>query len=278
MNNAENSITFGKSDDLEFITSKDNKTIKYIQSLNQKKYRQKYNSYIVEGLRNLLDTYAMGKIKKVLLKESLLSNKDINSFIEDCEKNKVNVFIVTDALFSVLENTVQGQGLIGEIEKQNKEFSQFILTEGLYLYLDNIQDPGNLGTIIRTAVATNVKAILLSKGSVDPFNDKVVRSAMSALSKIDIYANIDKEQLFTLLTEDKLQSCVTTLAGAKDYRNISYKLPLLLVMGNEGNGVRQDIIERCQDKITIPMYGDIESLNLSVATALCLYKIRELSN
>ena len=138
------------------------------------------------------------------------------------------------------------------------------IEDGVYITLDGVQDPGNLGTILRTAVAAGVKGIFLMKGTVDPYNDKTVRSTMSALSMLN-----------DLIAESNMSTYVTALDNSKPYHMVAYDKRCMLILGNEGNGVTPEVMNLCKHRIMIPMYGDIESLNVSVAAALCMYKAQE---
>ncbi len=262
---------------MEYIHSKENKTIKYIQSLSKKKYRQLHGTYLVEGIRGITDLLSNDSvpITLVVIKESDYFKEDIQVIIERLELGKIPVFKVADDIYKSLEETVQGQGIIGVVKKKNYDFSCFKADGKLYILLDSVQDPGNLGTIIRTAVAVGADGLFLTKGSVDPYNDKTVRSSMSALHYLPIYENITDEEVDFLLTESGLHTYVTTLQDSVDFNTVPYQSPALLILGNEGNGVRPTIVEKSQTKIKIPLYGPMESLNLSVATGIALYKIKE---
>jgi TrmH family RNA methyltransferase len=113
------------------------------------------------------------------------------------------------------------------------------------------------------------------KGTVDPFNDKTVRSTMSALHKIPLYEDITLSLLHDMVTESNMTSYVTALEHSNPYHTVSYAKRTMLVLGNEGNGVTPEVMNLCTNRIMIPMYGDMESLNVSVAAALCMYKVQE---
>ena len=213
---------------MEYIQSKDNKTIKRIISLGQRKNRQ-----------------------------------------------IVPKFIAQDPIFDKVDNTVNGQGVVAIVSKPKYDMESIHIDDGLYITLDGVQDPGNLGTIIRTAVAAGVKGIFLMKGTVDPFNDKTVRSTMSALHKIPLYEDITLSLLHDMVTESNMTTYVTALEHSNPYHTVRYAKRTMLVLGNEGNGVTPEVMNLCTNRIMIPMYGDMESLNVSVAAALCMYKVQE---
>lgn len=261
-----------ESPKIDYIQSKDNKTIKHIISLQQRKYRQKFGEYTVEGIRAVTDLGKKGFLRAILIRESKRS--ELESLVQK-DFSISSVYVVQDPIFDKIEHSVNGQGILGIAKKCINEIHSFIVEDGLYVALDGVQDPGNLGTIIRTAVAAGAKGIFLLKGTVDPYNEKCVRSTMSALCNIPIFEDITLSEFYDFIKDNTIKTYVTSLENAKPYHTISYTKRTMVILGNEGNGVSKEIIEMCDQAITIPMYGDIESLNVSIAAALCMYKVRE---
>ena len=260
---------------MECIQSKDNKTIKRIISLGQRKNRQKNGEYIVEGIRSIRDIAAMGAVKTIVIRESKAQDKNILDLLDLDTVQSVPKYIAQDPVFDKVDNTVNGQGVVAIVSKPTYDIESISIVDGLYITLDGVQDPGNLGTIIRTAVAAGVKGIFLMKGTVDPFNDKTVRSTMSALHKIPLYEDITLSMLHDIVAESNMTTYVTALEHSNPYYTVSYAKRTMLVLGNEGNGVTPEVMNLCTNRIMIPMYGDMESLNVSVAAALCMYKVQE---
>ena len=261
-----------ESPKIDYIQSKDNKTIKHIISLQQRKYRQKFGEYTVEGIRAVTDLGKKGFLRAILIRESKRS--ELEPLVQK-DFSISSVYVVQDPIFDKIEYSVNGQGILGIAKKCINELHSFIVEDGLYVALDGVQDPGNLGTIIRTAVAAGAKGIFLLKGTVDPYNEKCVRSTMSALCNIPIFEDITLSEFYDFIKDNTIKTYVTSLENAKPYHTISYAKRTMVILGNEGNGVSKEIIEMCDQAITIPMYGDIESLNVSIAAALCMYKVRE---
>ncbi len=260
---------------MEFIQSKDNKTIKRIISLGQRKNRQKNGEYIVEGIRSIRDIAAMGAVKTIVIRESKSQDKNVLDLLTLDSIQSVPTYIVQDLVFDKVDNTVNGQGVVAIVAKPKHDIDSVTVEDGLYITLDGVQDPGNLGTIIRTAVAAGVKGIFLMKGTVDPFNDKTVRSTMSALHKIPLYEDVTLSMLNDIVAESNMTTYVTALEDSELYYSVEYAKRTMLVLGNEGNGVTPEVMNLCTNRIMIPMYGDMESLNVSVAAALCMYKVQE---
>lgn len=257
---------------IDYIQSKDNKTIKHIISLQQRKYRQKFGEYTVEGIRAVTDIGKKDFLRSILIRESKRS--ELEPLVQK-GFTVSSVYVVQDPIFDKIEHSVNGQGILGIAKKCVNDLHSLIVEDGLYVALDGVQDPGNLGTIIRTAVAAGAKGIFLLKGTVDPYNEKCVRSTMSALCNIPIFEDVTLSEFYDFIKDNTIKTYVTSLENAKPYHTISYPKRTMIILGNEGNGVSREIIEMCDQAITIPMYGDIESLNVSIAAALCMYKVRE---
>lgn len=261
-----------ESPKIDYIQSKDNKTIKHIISLQQRKYRQKFGEYTVEGIRAVTDIGKKDCLRSILIRESKRS--ELEPLVQK-GFTVSSVYVVQDPIFDKIEHSVNGQGILGIAKKCVNDLHSLIVEDGLYVALDGVQDPGNLGTIIRTAVAAGAKGIFLLKGTVDPYNEKCVRSTMSALCNIPIFEDVTLSEFYDFIKDNTIKTYVTSLENAKPYHTISYAKRTMIILGNEGNGVSREIIEMCDQAITIPMYGDIESLNVSIAAALCMYKVRE---
>lgn len=261
-----------ESPKIDYIQSKDNKTIKHIISLQQRKYRQKFGEYTVEGIRAVTDIGKKDFLRSILIRESKRS--ELEPLVQK-GFTVSSVYVVQDPIFDKIEHSVNGQGILGIAKKCVNDLHSLIVEDGLYVALDGVQDPGNLGTIIRTAVAAGAKGIFLLKGTVDPYNEKCVRSTMSALCNIPIFEDVTLSEFYDFIKDNTIKTYVTSLENAKPYHTISYHKRTMIILGNEGNGVSREIIEMCDQAITIPMYGDIESLNVSIAAALCMYKVRE---
>jgi len=242
-----------ESPKIDYIQSKDNKTIKHIISLQQRKYRQKFGEYTVEGIRAVTDIGKKDCLRSILIRESKRS--ELEPLVQK-GFTVSSVYVVQDPIFDKIEHSVNGQGILGIAKKCVNDLHSLIVEDGLYVALDGVQDPGNLGTIIRTAVAAGVKGIFLMKGTVDPFNDKTVRSTMSALHKIPLYEDITLSLLHDMVTESNMTTYVTALEHSNPYHTVRYAKRTMLVLGNEGNGVTPEVMNLCTNRIMIPMYGD----------------------
>lgn len=255
---------------MQVISSKDNEIVKSVRKLREKKYRDLENAYIIEGLK--------------MLKEAIVEKATIKQIIicDDCEKSdsmprelmyeiaKYDCTYVTNKVFKYISEVQTPQGVLAVVEKNNKK-REIDYSEDIIIALDDIQDPGNLGTILRTIDSIGLKQIIVSKGTADVYNPKVVRSTMGAIFRINV---LECENLVKCIKEARRHKfkLVVTLPQASDsIYDISYKKKIVAI-GNEANGVSKEILNIADEKVKIPMIGKTESLNASVATGVVLYE------
>lgn len=287
---------------IETITSKDSKTLKFAQALQKKKYRTLHRAYLAEGLRTVVDMIPTGLVQSILMTDSFRDSEDSDAVFNEADAQHIPVYVMNQTLFKLVEKTVHGQGIIAIVKKQVFTMEDVLLgvehtsvnignklsndgtdsadvennsSKDIYALLDEVQDPGNLGTIIRTALAAGVKAIFLTKGSVDPYNEKTVRSTMSAITKIPIIEDVDRAAINALKSRLGLTIYGTALEEATSLYKTDFAYPALFMLGNEARGLSTEWLQMADARVHIPMYGPIESLNLSVAAALCFYAARE---
>ena len=255
---------------MQTISSKDNELIKHIKKLKDKKERDLSNEYIIEGIK--------------LIQEAIQENAKIKQIIicDDCEKTesipkdlmyeiaKQECIYVTNKVFDSITEVMNPQGILAIIEKQSKEI-QIDDKQDIILALDDIQDPGNLGTILRTADSIGLTQILVSKGTADSYNPKVVRSTMGAIFRVKIIECEDLVKTLKEIKKHKFEIVVSSLQTDNSIYDINYHKKVI-VIGNEANGVKREIQDLADKKIKIPMLGKTESLNASVATGIILYE------
>lgn len=242
------------------ITSTDNKLIKHIASLHKKKFRDEYNEYIIEGIKSV--------------KEALQNNVEITHIIasgfNESLDTELEIINVPTHIMEKISETKTPQGLLAVARISN---SKLPANAKRILILDNLQDPGNLGTIIRTADATSFDAIIISKNSVDLYSPKVVRSTMGSLFHLPIINNADLEREITSLKAKNFTIYLSMLDNtSKNLFEEKLSFPLAIVIGNEGNGITQEIIPYGDIKLKIPMLGKAESLNASIAASILMYE------
>lgn len=253
------------------ITSKDNETIKHIKKLKEKKYREEYHEYIVEGIKMIEEAINEGaKIKSIIICEDCKTQGAIPNELM-YEIAKLNCIYVAEKIFNTITDVINPQGIMAVIEKPQAKENTIDFSANVSLLLDNIQDPGNMGTILRTADSLNMKQIIVSKGSADVYNLKVVRSTMGAIFRVKV---IEVENLATVIKEmkkHKIKVYATDLQTDKSIYDVDYSKSAI-VIGNEANGVSSKVLEEASERIKIPMIGKTESLNAAVATSIILYE------
>ena len=254
------------------ITSKDNETIKHIKKLKEKKYREEYKEFIVEGIKMVEEAIQENaKIKTIIICDDCKTQGSIpNELMYDIAK--LNCIYVAEKIFSTITEVINPQGIMAIIEKPENKENEIDYAESNYLILDNIQDPGNMGTILRTADSLNIKQIIVSKGTADIYNPKVVRSTMGAIFRIKV---VEVENLVKTIKEMKkngIKVYATDLATDKSIYDVNYEKSAI-VIGNEANGVSKEVLEESTERIKIPMLGKTESLNAAVATSVILYEV-----
>jgi len=250
------------------ISSTQNPMIKSLVLLQKKKSeRKKENLFIVEGIKCVNEIPQNYNVKYYITTPDFTKEQ-----IPALETGKW--FIVTDEVYKALSETTSPQGVMAVVEMPCIRLEDLQGDkQAFYLVLENIQDPGNLGTIIRTAHAFGVKAVLISKGSVDLYSPKVVRSTMGSLFHIPLVIDYEIEEYINYLKDNGFTIYATALEEARPLFDTQFNSQLAIVIGNEANGVSQYIKENIDYKVMIPMPGGSESLNASVATSICIYEV-----
>ena len=237
------------------ITSLNNPTIKEISKLKNKKYRDLTNTYLVEGEHLVEEAYKNNILTKIILLEDTICNYDIEK-----------IYVTKEVMKKLTELDTPNK-IIGIVKKNTP-----LPIGNKILILDNIQDPGNLGTIIRSSVAFDIDTIVLSPNTVDIYNPKVMRSTQGMI----FYTNIITLELKEFISEIKTKNYTifgTNVRNGKNIKEITLPEKFALVLGNEGQGVSKEIESLCDDNIYIKMSSKCESLNVSVATSILLYEV-----
>ncbi len=237
-------------------TSIKNEKIKNLKKLNQKKYRDQEKLFLVEGYHLVEEAYKSGYLKNIILLENTICSFDVPQIFVSLEVMKY------------LSDVDSPQNIIGVVSKieEKEDIGNKILV------LDDIQDPGNLGTIIRSSVAFGVDTIILSDKTVDLYNSKVIRSSQGMIFKINIIKK-DLLEYVSKLKQEHYQILTTNVINGKNIKNLEKKEKICIIMGNEGNGVRKELTLLSDDIIYIKMNKNCESLNVGVATSIILYEI-----
>ncbi len=250
---------------MQRIESSSNALFKNTKKLLTRNGRRKNNTFIIEGERIVRDAVnANANIRYIFVSDSF---KNANKH----EFGSVSLYSLPDKLFDELKSTVNSQGILAVADYTNCDIGEIDFSHGCYLYLDSVSDPGNMGTIIRTADAFGINGIILSLGCVDVFNPKVIRSTMSGIFSVKLY--FDDSNILSKFKDKGFQIIGTFPDGEYSSREFNYSDKCVIVMGNEANGICPQTETMCTDRVTIPMTGNAESLNVSVACSIMLYEV-----
>lgn len=243
------------------ITSTKNETYKYIRSLKTKKARMKSRQYTVEGIKSVKDAILAGAdIDFVVISDKFSQAADFE-----------RIFRVPEAIFAPLCDTEAPQGVLAVINMP--EAGECELSENLYLLCDRVNDPGNMGTIIRICDAVGC-GLLLTEDTVDIYNPKTVRASMGSFFRTRVIDGLTEKDV----KEFKKQG-YKLISGAlgddtRDYRDLPRGGKMIVAVGNEANGIREELLKASDLCVKIPIWGGAESLNVAVAAALLLYEAR----
>ena len=248
------------------INSKDNKIIKLFTQLGIRKYRDKLGLYIIEG-ENLLQE----ALQEGVLIHTLLAREGYTGIPTELEEK---CFYIEEKLYDRLAQTDTSQGVMAIVKKPQFSQADFVekTAEGNFVVLDRLQDPGNIGTIIRTADAAGYTLIAVMKGTADIFSPKVVRAAAGSLFRVPVVFINDNDELVSFIKAAGGKLVATCFDTDRYYYDEDLTKGIALIIGNEGNGISRDLIDRADIKIKIPMRGKIESLNAAVAAAVLMYE------
>lgn len=250
------------------ITSTSNETIKYFISLNDKKTRMNAKRFIVEGY------HLVNEASKTNLLEAIISTDE-----KELKKiNNVKRYLVNDAIINKIATTKNPQNILGIVKMLDHNITNLLpIIKGnktKLIMLDDVNDPGNLGTIIRTAAGLGYDGIIMSPNTVDLYNEKVIRSTQGVMFKIPIIkANL--QEVIKLLKKEKVFCIGTALTNAKDVKHITKKDKFAICLGNEAKGISKEVLDNMDENVKIAMNNDVESLNVSIAAGIIMYEMME---
>ena len=258
------------------ISSRQNPMFKQLNALNSRSGRTKSGLYLLEGVRLVEEAIASGiPIKYAVYSSHLERNQRGLECLAAIAKTGVSPQLMDDNLLCELASTERPQGILVAAQLPIALASDLrFWSEGrLWLLVDGVQDPGNLGTILRTAEALGVERVVCLKGTVDPYNEKVIRSAMGAIFRLPILHDLGNELVLDNLRQQAVQIVASALTDSVPYDQVAFAARLALVVGNEGAGVTSFWTEAADLVVQIPIVGQAESLNVAVATGILLAQI-----
>ncbi|TCD16307.1 TrmH family RNA methyltransferase [Oricola cellulosilytica] len=258
------------------VTSLANPIIKDIRLLEKKRHRDETGTFLAEGMKLVIDAIENGwDIRTLIYAKAGKGNEQIEALAARCLAKGADILIVSEKVLGAIARRDNPQMVMGVFEQRWTDPASISPDEkDVWVALDRVRDPGNLGTIIRTADAAGAKGIILVGQTTDAFATETVRATMGSVFAVPL-ARMDEAEFSTFAKNWPGMVAGTHLKGAIDYRKPDYDAgPVLLLMGNEQAGLPDILSEACSILIKIPQAGRADSLNLAIATGICLYEIR----
>lgn len=249
------------------ITSSSNQQMKNIALLNRKaKARREQGIFVVEG-RKMFQEAPREWIRKVYLSESFEKTNEISM-------DGIEYEVVDDRVFSSVCDTATPQGILTLVQIPSYNEEEVLGGKNPFLIvLEDLQDPGNVGTILRTAEGAGVTGIIVSRRTADLFQPKTIRATMGSIYRMPFLETEDPVSFLSRLSERGIRTYAAHLGGTQSYRMQDYKGPCALLIGNEGNGLTAEMAEQADVLVRIPMEGKVESLNAAIASAVLMYEV-----
>lgn len=249
------------------ITSSNNPQLKTISQLNKKaKLRREHGLYVVEGWKMYTEA-PKHEIEKVYIAEHFLEKHP------EVLKEHPNCEVVQDKIFTAVSDTQTPQGILCIMRQKKRDLSKILQKENPFLiFLEDLQDPGNVGTIIRTAEGAGVDGVIMTKNCVDIYNPKTIRSTMGSIYRVPFFVIDDMNEVLELFRTHNIKTYAAHLAGKNNYDCENYAEGTAILIGNEGNGLSDHLSEAADCLVRIPMCGQLESLNAAMAAGIFMYE------
>ena len=257
------------------ITSKDNEMIKHVSKLlSSSSYRKECQCFVAEGARLCMDGVLSGAVISAFLYTKDGMEKYSQEFEKILSASQRN-FEISEPLFKKISDTNSPQGLLCVFSLDKKTLSDKIEKGKYYAALENIQDPSNMGTILRTAEALDISGVILSKDCCDIYSPKVTRGSMGAIFRLNIIIAENFTEYISEISKSGIMTYASTPRNAEDIENTDFSKGGIMLIGNEGNGLKEETIKACSKRVKINMKGRAESLNAAAAAAILLYRFQQ---
>lgn len=258
---------------MQVISSKDNKIIKEAASLASKKYRDELDEYLIEGPNIVKEAMEEGGRVRFIFTLAGDQSAEIEEIVEAAEEKDLAAFKLTSDVFAKVTQTDSPQAILAVITKRQLSEQEFFSNVGNknIVVLDRLQDPGNVGTVLRTAEALGFGGVIILKGTADVYQPKVVRSAAGSLLRLPLLFLDDSISCKEVLSKNNKKVFTTSMDAKKRVSDADLKENVAIVIGNEGNGICQELMEGA-DSLSIPMQGKTESINAAISAAIVMYE------
>ncbi|MDR0485905.1 MAG: RNA methyltransferase [Elusimicrobiota bacterium] len=259
------------------IESCSNNLIKQVLLLKDKKARNESGLFLIEGAKIFSEIPDDWEIETVFISENNVKAKagslpGCAILAKTSDGSKAETIIVSDRVIKKLSFTENPQDIIAVVKKKVFLKEEVLKKGGRFLILENMQDPGNLGTIIRSADAFNTAGIFISKNSADLYNDKVIRASMGSIFHIPVICGIELESFLKELKDKKIKTFAADIKARKDLKSLNFPQNYAFLIGNESQGLKQETVKLCDSVFKIKMPGAAQSLNAAIAASLIMYE------
>lgn len=252
------------------LTGLQNPLVKAAAELKQKKYRQQRGEFLAEGLRTVEEAVAFKAAQQIFY--TATEDERTLKLLEQAASMQLKLTCVSEAVMKKIADTETPQGIIAVCRMQEQPLEQLLASGKLLLVLDRVGDPGNIGTMLRTADAAGVGGIILLKGTADIYAPKTVRSSMGSLFHVPVLSGVAEQEFIDNAKKAGYQLLVTALDGADNLYQADLKGRLAFVMGNEAGGVSASLLQQADKRVFIPMRGKAESLNVAMAAGIVMFE------
>lgn len=252
------------------LTGLQNPLVKAAAELKQKKYRQQRGEFLAEGLRTAEEAVAFKAAQQIFY--TVTEDERTLKLLEQAASMQLKLTCVSEAVMKKIADTETPQGIIAVCRMQEQPLEQLLASGKLLLVLDRVGDPGNIGTMLRTADAAGVGGIILLKGTADIYAPKTVRSSMGSLFHVPVLSGVAEQEFIANSKKAGYQLLVTALDGADNLYQADLKGRLAFVMGNEAGGVSASLLQQADKRVFIPMRGKAESLNVAMAAGIVMFE------
>ena len=252
------------------LTGLQNPMVKAAAELKQKKYRQQQGLFLAEGLRTVEEAVRYGAVQSIFY--TAIEDDRTRTVLEQAAAKQIKLVCVSDKVLKKISDTETPQGIIAVCEMRSKRLDDFLASGKMLLVLDRVTDPGNIGTMLRTADAAGVGGLLLLQGCADIYAPKTVRASMGSLFHLPVLSGLSEELLVQAARKAGYELLVTCLDGADNLYKADLQGRLAFVMGNEANGVSPALLAAADKRVFIPMQGRAESLNVAMAAGIVMFE------
>jgi RNA methyltransferase, TrmH family len=264
----------GRSGRARAVTSLQNPTVKFIRALEMRKARRDTGLFVAEGASILVTARDTGWQPRTLAFQSgTVATSTHRQLIDWAAHARAEILEVSEAVLAKIASKENPQNLLAVFAQRWHELPRDVAGNDLWVALEEVRDPGNLGTIIRTVDAVGASGVILVESCCDPYSREAVRATMGSIFSVPL-VQTDRARFIGWRSGWRGDVVGTHLAASQDFRSVRYEEPTLLLMGSEGPGLSDELANSCTRLVKIPMAGEIDSLNLAIATALTLYQIR----